>query len=133
MGAFHTRLLPRTWRWFGIVMRAVHLVAVILLGAALLGAPPRLSVAWVGSTLLVTGVLMFALEQWKTQEHMFQLAGAGQIAKLALVAWMMLDPSRATALFWLILLWSAVFAHAPAGFRHAPIAELLGISRGAGR
>jgi ABC-type enterochelin transport system permease subunit len=133
MAAYHARLLPRAWRWFGIVMRALHLVAVVLLGAALLGAPPSVSVVWVGSTLLVTGALMFALEQWKTHEHLFQLAGAGQIAKLALVAWMMLEPSCARPIYWLIVVWSAVFAHAPAGFRHAHIADLLGIARGAGR
>jgi hypothetical protein len=129
MAAFHARLLPRTWRWLGIVMRALHLVAVVLLGAALLGAPRGVSQVWVGSTLLATGALMFALEQWKTREHVFQLAGAGQVAKLALVAWMMLDPSRAVALLWLIVVWSAVFAHAPAGFRHMHLGELLGIRR----
>jgi len=130
MAAYHARLLTRPWRWFGIVARSLHLVAVVLLGAALLGAPPRVSPVMVGMTLLVTGALLFALEQWKTREHLFQLAGAGQIAKLALVAWMMFDPSRATALFWLTVVWSAVFAHAPAGFRHTHLGDVLGVRRG---
>jgi len=129
MAEYHARLLPRAWRWFGIVMRALHLVAVVMLGAALLGARPPISAPWVGSTLLVTGALMFALEQWKTPDHVFQLAGAGQLFKLALVGWMMFDLSRAVALFWLIVVWSAVFAHAPAGFRHTHLGDLLGLRR----
>ncbi len=123
------RPLPRSWRWFGIALRALHLIAVVLLGAALLGAPPRLPAPLVGGVLLATGALLFALEQWKTREHVFQLAGAGQIAKLAFVAWMTLDASRATTLFWLVIVWSAVFAHAPASFRHTHLGALLRLGR----
>ncbi|MGE5339324.1 MAG: hypothetical protein ACM3PU_15960 [Gemmatimonadota bacterium] len=123
------RTLPRFWRWFGIVARALHLMAIVLLGSVVFGAPPRLPVAWVGVTLLASGIVLFALEQWKTREHVAQLAGAGQIAKLALVAWMIVDPSRAAVLFLLVVAWSALFAHAPAGFRHLHVGALIGCRR----
>ncbi len=119
------RTLPRSWRWFGIAARALHLMAIVLLGSVVFGAPPWLPTSWVGVTLLVSGIVLFALEQWKTREHVAQFAGAGQIAKLALVAWMIFDPARAATLFLVIVAWSAVFAHAPAGFRHRHVGALL--------
>lgn len=127
--AFEPRRLPPAWRWTGVAARAVHLVAVVLLGAALLGAPAGARASWAGAALLATGAVMFALEQWKTREHVFQLAGAGQVAKLAAVAWMIGDPARAAPLYWLIVVWSAVFAHAPAGFRHTDLRRRLGLRR----
>lgn len=124
-----TRSLPRAWRWFGVVARTLHLAAVILLGAALLGSPPYLSVAVIGGALLASGALLFTLDQWKFSTHAFQLAGAGQIAKLALVVWMTLDPATAPPLFWIIVVWSSVLSHAPASFRHMDLRDLLGIRR----
>ena len=103
----------------------MHLAAVVLLGATILGAPPRASAVLTGAVLLATGVALFALELWKTTDHVRQLAGASTFVKLALIAWMLLDPPRAQGLFWLIVLWSVVFAHAPASFRHAHVAAWL--------
>lgn len=124
-----TRSLPRAWRWFGIAARTLHLAAVILLGAALLGSPLRVSVAGIGGALLASGALLFTLDQWKSGAHAFQLAGAGQIAKLALVAWMTLDPATAPPLFWIIVAWSSVLSHAPASFRHMDLRDVLGLRR----
>ncbi len=113
------RKLPRAWRWAGIVLRALHLWAVVVLGAVLMGAPRALPMSIVGSTLLITGVLLFALELWKSRDHWRQVAGLAALAKLLLIVWMLADHARALPLFWLLLLWSTVFAHAPASLRHA--------------
>lgn len=119
------RSLPPAWRWIGIAARSLHLIAVVLVGVALFGAPIAVPFAWVAGLLLGTGALLFALDQWKTRDHALQFAGAGQIAKLALVAWMMADATQALPLFWLIVVWSSVFSHAPATFRHTRVDDLL--------
>jgi len=99
------------------------MAAVVLLGATVLGAPPR-TPGWLsGVVLLISGVVLFVLEYWKTSDHVRQLAGASSIAKLALIAWMVLDPRRAEFFFWLIVLWSVIFAHAPASFRHRHLVD----------
>lgn len=116
---FEPRKLPRAWRWAGIALRALHMAAVVVLGAVLMGAPRKLPMSIVGSTLLFTGVLLFALELWKSRDHWRQVAGLAALAKLLLIAWMIADHARALPLFWLLLLWSTVFAHAPASLRHA--------------
>lgn len=118
------RRLPAFWRWLGIAFRAVHLGAVVLLGTTLLGAAPRVPGSVVGVVLLATGTGLLALEVWKTPGLLGQFAGAGTILKLAFVLWMVLDAAHAEAAFWLVVLWSVVFAHAPASFRHRRIGAL---------
>jgi hypothetical protein len=49
-----------------------------------------------------------------------EVAGAFVLVKLALVAWMALDPRQAVWVFWLLLVASSVASHAPKGFRHWP-------------
>ena len=105
-------------------MRAVHLAAVVLLGTAVLGAAPRLPFVVTGGALLASGLVLFALETWKTPGHLMQLAGVGMLAKLAFIAWMVVDVPRAELAFWLVTVWSVVFAHAPASFRHRRIDAL---------
>jgi hypothetical protein len=116
-GSAPRRLTP-FWRWFGIGARAVHMAAVVLLGATVMGAAPRLSMTATGTLLLASGVALLALETWKTPHHLRQFAGASMVAKLLVVVWMLLDPAYGEVGFWLIVLWSVVFAHAPASFRH---------------
>ena len=121
---FVSRRLPAGWRWLGIGMRAVHLAAVVLLGAAVLGAAPRLPFAVTGVALLASGLVLLALETWKAPGVLMELAGAGMLAKLAFIVWMVVDVPHAELAFWLVTLWSVVFAHAPASFRHRRIDAL---------
>lgn len=118
------RRLPIGWRWLGICLRAVHLAAVVLLGTAVLGAAPRLPIGITGGALLVSGLVLLGLETWKTPRYLMQLAGAGMLAKLVLIAWMVVDVERAELAFWLVTLGSVVFAHAPASFRHRRVDAL---------
>jgi hypothetical protein len=104
-------------RWLNVVLRGLHLVVVIWLGAALLGAPVSGGQAALG--VAATGVVMFALDTWSEPSHLRKVSGFAVLIKLVLVAWMAADESSRLVLFWVIVSGSAVFAHAPARFRHA--------------
>lgn len=104
-------------RWGNVGLRGLHLVAVIFLGAALLGAPTPADHAALG--VAFSGFAMLALDIWKKPGHLRETAGLAVLVKLLLVAWMAFDASARPALFWFIVAASAVFAHAPARFRHA--------------
>ena len=104
-------------RWINVILRGLHLVAVILLGAALLGAP--LSPAKVAVAVAASGFAMLALDIWRKPRHLAEAAGISVLVKLVLVAWMALDAAARPVLFWVIVAGSAISAHAPARFRHA--------------
>ena len=108
---------PAAWRrWLSIALRALHLASVIGLGAVLLGAPLPLLQA--GAAVLCSGVALLALELADARLRWNELAGLVSLAKLAVVAWMALDPARAASLFWGVLVVSAVSSHAPRHWRH---------------
>ena len=108
---------PPEWqRWANILARSVHLVAVVFLGASVLGAP--LHGAAAAATAAASGLVMLALDVRKRSSHLTELAGATMLAKFALLAWMAADDAARPILFWLVLAASAVIAHAPAHIRH---------------
>jgi hypothetical protein len=108
---------PAWTRWANVVLRGVHLVALIGLGAALLGAP----VAAVPAVAVVaaSGAAMFALDLFYRPALLREAAGLAVLLKLALVGWMAVDAGARPALFWIVVAGSVLFAHAPASFRHA--------------
>ena len=107
---------PSEWRrWLGIVLRSAHLAGVVWLGAALLGAPVGPGGAWL---TLASGAGLFASELIDRRVAVGELAGAVVIGKLLAVAAMLVWPAAALALFWALLLVSAVSAHAPKPLRH---------------
>jgi hypothetical protein len=110
-------------RWLSVLLRGLHLVAVIGLGAALLGAPADNAggISRLAAAVVASGVAMFALDLWRKPKHLLEVAGIGVLAKLLLVGGMMLDGAPRLTLFWLVVIWSALFSHAPATFRHARI------------
>lgn len=112
-------MTPLDWllRWINVILRALHLVAVILLGAALLGAPQAST--QVAIAVAATGLAMFALDIWRKPQHLREAAGLAVLFKLVLVGWMVFDTAAQQFLFWLIVAGSAIAAHAPARFRHA--------------
>ena len=110
------RKAPPFRRWLNVVLRGAHLVAVICLGAALLGAPVNTGQA--AFSVAATGFAMFATDTWGRPAHLREVAGLAVIAKLLLVGWMALDPLARPVLFWIIVAGSAFSAHAPARFRH---------------
>jgi hypothetical protein len=107
-------------RWLGVLLRGVHLVTVILLGAAIFGAT-RYDPGQMGLAVLITGVVLWALDIWSKPQHLREWAGLSMIVKLVLVAAMVVIPALHEPLFWVIVVWSAVFSHAPASFRNARV------------
>ncbi|MBU0751174.1 MAG: hypothetical protein KJ787_08290 [Gammaproteobacteria bacterium] len=110
-------------RWLSVLLRGLHLVAVIGLGASLLGAPAEHvgGVTRLAAAVATSGACMFALDLWRKPRHLFEVAGVGVLAKLLLVATMTIDGAPRLLLFWLVVVWSALFSHAPATFRHAQL------------
>lgn len=104
-------------RWINVVLRGLHLVAIIVLGAGLVGAPVASGLAAAG--VAASGLAMLILDTWGHPGHLREAAGAAVLAKLALVGWMAIDAGARPVLFWVLVAGSALFAHAPARFRHA--------------
>lgn len=106
-------------RWINVILRGMHLATVVLLGAALLGA--ALDARHAATGVALTGFSMFALDLWRKPQYLAEVSGMAVLVKLGLVAWMAIDATSRQALFWLIVAGSAIFAHAPASFRHATL------------
>ena len=105
-------------RWLLVALRAVHLVGLVGTGAALLGgSSPDAHMPFV-MTLVLSGVAMIAVDLWAAPGYLQEVAGGAIVVKLALLAWLVLDPPRQLPLFWTVLIFSAVVAHAPAWVRH---------------
>jgi hypothetical protein len=106
-------------RALAIAVRTVHLGAVVLLGAALLGAPVASGTA--GLVTLASGVVLAALDLIAGRLRLDELAGAVLLAKLAVVAWIALGAASPVAVhvgFWALLVVSSISAHAPKALRH---------------
>lgn len=108
-------------RWLTVVLRSMHLVAVIWLGAALIGSTAGDPLRTAHALVSATGAAIFALDLWHRPSHLRECAGIGMLVKLLLVAAMAVVPQHALALFWAIVVYSALVSHAPASFRHARI------------
>lgn len=107
-------------RWLSVVLRGLHLLAVMWLAADILGAP-RTPLDHTGIALAVftTGMAQFVLDLWTSPKHLQEVAGVSVLLKLLLVAAMAATPTWREPLFWTIVVWSVLFSHAPASFRHA--------------
>lgn len=102
-------------RWLSIALRSLHLVGVVLLGAALAGAGDR---EMAGTVVLASGLLLFALDLWSQPDHLGEFAGLFVVGKLLAIAGLLLFPGAAVALFWGLVVVSALVSHAPGSFRH---------------
>ena len=106
---------PPLTRWLGIALRAIHLVCVIVLGAELMYAAASSTAVL---AVLLSGFALFALDTLNYPKHLFELSGVAVMVKLVLIALMAVDESLRLPLYWIIVLWSGVFSHAPASLRH---------------
>jgi hypothetical protein len=98
------------------LLRAVHLVALAGFAAAVLAAGPH---GWRWAiVLLASGAVMMALDAWSEPGYLRQLLGVAMLLKLALVAAMIVWHDAQQALFWLLIVYSALLSHAPARIRH---------------
>jgi hypothetical protein len=104
-------------RALALALRTLHLVAVVALGAALLGAP--LARQWAGVGVLATGALLFAQDLHARRIALGEAAGTVVLLKAAAVAWVSWAPQHALAVFWALLVLSSLSSHAPKRWRHA--------------
>jgi hypothetical protein len=107
-------------RWLSVLLRGLHLVAVIRFCAAVLAASPATADAPGGLAVLASGLALWALDLWVHPAHLRQSVSLCMLLKLLLVVAMMHLPALREALLWLIVVWSAMFSHAPSSFRNAP-------------
>lgn len=102
-------------RWLNMLLRTIHIVGVVLFGAALLGAgsPP------LGATvILASGLSMLAIDTWSKPEHLCEIAGFGVLLKLALIGLISVLQQLALPAFWILVVFSTLLAHAPGHIRH---------------
>ena len=104
-------------RWLSVLLRAVHLAFVLALGIVL-HSPESLTYQY--EIIVATGLSGVALLAMEMSNKLFfaELAGLSMMAKLCMIASMAIWMDQALVLYWLIILWSAFFAHAPRTFRH---------------
>lgn len=107
-------------RWSSVLLRAAHLVAVIGLSAGVWGTPAIHDPRWT-SAVVASGLALFAIDYWGRPDRLREVSAASLLAKLALVALIIVLPEWQLVLFWSVVIWSVIFAHAPASFRHARI------------
>ncbi|WP_319244619.1 hypothetical protein [uncultured Propionivibrio sp.] len=111
---------PPLRRWLNVACRSLHVVGIILLGAALLAGTATTSGALLTAA---SGLGMLALDTWRKPAHLAEVSGLGVLAKLPFVALAAFIPSASLALFWSIVIVSMVLSHAPAAFRHRRLFE----------
>jgi energy-converting hydrogenase Eha subunit G len=99
-----------------VLLRTLHLVAVVALGAALLGAP--LARGSTGAAAVVSGLLLMALDLRAGRLSLREAAGVVVLVKLAACVWIALDARHGLALFWLLVVLSSLSSHAPKALRH---------------
>ncbi|WP_434516183.1 hypothetical protein AB6Q56_06010 [Dechloromonas sp. ARDL1] len=110
----HIRDFPGK-RWLNVALRTVHLLGIVLFGAALLGAA---SIPLGAALTLTSGLGMFAVDTWANPAHLREVAGFGMLVKLALIALATLQPALALPVFWTLIVLSTLLSHAPGNFRH---------------
>ncbi len=106
-------------RWLVNLLRAAHLVGVVGLGAGVVGEIPDARWHAFGVTALVSGLSMLALDSWTRRSYFREYVGLAMAGKLLLLGALLAWPAQRAPLFWLILVFSVLFAHAPASLRHA--------------
>jgi hypothetical protein len=106
----------RILRWANVFTRAIHQGSVVGLGAAMLGA--SVSIHAFGIAVFVSGLVLYVLEALAKPGSVFEASGLAVIVKFGLVLWLAIDKTAPGFLFWFIVGWSTLFAHAPGAFRH---------------
>lgn len=106
-------------RWLVNCLRAIHLVGVVGLGAGVLGEIAAARWLAFGALTLISGLSILALDAWSRPGYLRENVGLAMVGKLLLLGALLAWPAQRAPLFWLILVFSVLFAHAPASLRHA--------------
>ncbi|MCK6375718.1 MAG: hypothetical protein L6Q69_16690 [Zoogloea sp.] len=109
-------------RWLGVLLRAAHLAGVVGVGAGLVAGATAQAHGFL-ILMVASGVAMAALDAWSNALWLKEFAGLSLLVKFVLIGIFVVDEAARPALFWLILVFSVVFAHAPASFRHRRVSR----------
>ncbi len=117
-------LFPETKREFAakrtlsIVLRSLHLIGIAGLSGQFLFALQVSSWQFYGLLALLTGLLMVAIELYVDGIWLLQLRGQAIMIKLLVLALSLKFPQYGSYGFWLIILISGYFSHAPRTIRY---------------
>ncbi len=100
------------------LLRALHLVGVVGLGAAALGVRPVSETTAFAGILMASGILIAALDRWVNPDYFLQLNGLTVLLKVLLLAGVAMLAGFDAVLFWAVLVGSVLMAHAPRALRH---------------
>ena len=103
------------------LLRALHLVGMVGLGAAALGVRPVSETTVFVGILMASGVFIAALDRWADPAYFFQLNGLAVLVKVLLLAGVGMLAGFNAVLFWAVLVGSVLVAHAPRRLRHRRI------------
>lgn len=103
------------------LLRALHLVGVVGLGAAALGIRPVSETTIFLGILVASGIFIAALDRWANSAYFCQLSGLAVLLKVLLLAGVGMLAGFNAVLFWALLVGSVLMAHAPRWFRHRRI------------
>ena len=108
-------------RWIINLLRAAHLIGVAGVGAGVLAGWPFAQWQAYAYTLLGSGLGILLLDGWSNPRYLTQVNGLSVLAKLALMGWFAAQPAQREWIFWFILVFSVLIAHAPGNVRHRDI------------
>lgn len=99
------------------LLRALHLIGVVGLGASVLGGGAQRVCDGYCLLVLVSGAGILALDIWSSPAYLLQVKGMGMAVKLGLILWMALDAGHRIELFWTVVALSSLFTHASGRLR----------------
>lgn len=100
------------------LLRALHLVGVVGLGAAMLGVRPASETMVFVGLLMAAGIAIAALDRWANPAYFSQVNGLAVLFKVLLLAAVGMLTGFTAALFWSVLVGSVLISHAPRVLRH---------------
>jgi hypothetical protein len=107
----------RGQRWLNVSLRSLHLVGIAGIGGGFLfdQAPETWAAYW--HLTVISGVALTALYLWGSVGWLFELKGLSIVVKTLLLGVALLVPSLRAELFLLLIVLSALIAHAPGAVR----------------
>lgn len=104
--------------WVVNALRVLHLAGVVGFGAALLSADPAARCGAWCPLLALSGAAILVLDLWSNPAYALQVKGAGMLAKLLLLAALVLFAEGQLAIFWTVLAASVLVSHMPGRLRN---------------
>lgn len=99
------------------LLRVAHVAGVVGVGAALLDGRPPAAGGFL-MVLVASGAAIAVLDAWSNRAWVVQASGLAILAKMGLLAALLVADAFGAAAFWGLLAFSVAAAHAPGRVRH---------------